>query len=113
MLFCAGRCKHVLAVMLAFLFLMSTGPRVLIADPNAESSFETPYSAMTTAQLQQVAARIALYPDPLVAQILAASTFPDQIVTADRWLKDHPTLKGKELASAVDAQPWDPSVKSL
>ena len=49
----------------------------------------------------------------LVAQILAASTFPEQVVEADRWVQDHPDLKGDALGQAVDQQPWDPSVKAL
>jgi len=63
--------------------------------------------------LQQLVAPIALYPDSLVAQILAASTFPEQVVEADRWVQAHPDLKGDALAQAVDQQPWDPSVKAL
>jgi len=54
-----------------------------------------------------------LYPDSLVAQILAASTFPEQVVEADRWVQAHPDLKGDALGQAVDQQPWDPSVKAL
>ncbi len=67
----------------------------------------------TPEQLQQLVAPIALYPDSLVAQILAASTFPDQIVLADRWVQANPDLKGSALAQAVNQQPWDPSVKAL
>jgi hypothetical protein len=54
-----------------------------------------------------------LYPDALVAQVLAAATYPTEIVEADRWMQDHSTLKGDALAKAVDQQPWDPSVKAL
>jgi len=49
----------------------------------------------------------------LVAQILAASTFPEQVVEADRWVQAHPDLKDEALAQAVDQKPWDPSVKAL
>jgi hypothetical protein len=56
---------------------------------------------------------MALYPDSLVAQVLAASTFPEQVVEADRWVQAHPDLKGDALGKAVDPQPWDPSVKAL
>ena len=56
----------------------------------------------TPAQLQQLVAPIALYPDELVAQILAASTYPTQIVDADRWLGTHSDLQGEQLASQVD-----------
>ncbi|MGA8151880.1 MAG: DUF3300 domain-containing protein [Terriglobales bacterium] len=71
------------------------------------------YAQQSAEQLQQLVAPIALYPDSLVAQILAASTFPEQIVEADRWVQAHPDLKGDALAQAVDQQPWDPSVKAL
>jgi hypothetical protein len=64
-------------------------------------------------QLQQLVAPIALYPDALVAQILAASTYPTQIVEANRWLQRHQNLQGEPLAAAVNQQPWDPSVKAL
>src|SRR5260370_24266182 len=64
-------------------------------------------------QLQQLVAPIALYPDALVAQILAASTYPTQIVEADRWMQQHSDLKGESLAQAVNQQSWDPSVKAL
>jgi uncharacterized protein DUF3300 len=72
-----------------------------------------PYTKQTSDQLRQLVAPIALYPDSLVAQILAASTFPDQIVEADRWVRAHPDLKGDDLAKAVDKQPWDASVKAI
>ena len=64
-------------------------------------------------ELQQLVAPIALYPDALVAQILAASTYPTEIVEADRWMQSHSNLKDEELAKEVDKQPWDPSVKAL
>jgi len=48
-----------------------------------------------------------------VVQILAAATYPDQVVEADRWLQQHTDLKGEQLGKEVDKRPWDPSVKSL
>ena len=71
------------------------------------------YTQQTPEQLQQLVAPIALYPDSLVAQVLAASTFPEQVVEANRWAQAHPDLKGDALGQAVDQQPWDPSVKAL
>jgi len=68
---------------------------------------------LTPEQLEQLVAPIALYPDELVAQILAASTYPVQIVEAERWLAAHPELAGEQLADAVDSEPWDPGVKAL
>jgi hypothetical protein len=64
-------------------------------------------------QLQQLVAPIALYPDALVSQILAASTYPTQVVEAERWIQGHSKLKGEELAKEVDKQNWDPSVKAV
>jgi len=64
-------------------------------------------------ELQQLVAPIALYPDELAAQILAASTYPNEVVEADRWIQQHSDLKGQALAEAADKQPWDPSVKAL
>jgi len=63
--------------------------------------------------LYRMVAPIALYPDKLVAQVLAASTYPDQVGAAESWLGQNPGLKPAELARAVNDQPWDPSVKSL
>jgi hypothetical protein len=65
--------------------------------------------------LDQLVARIALYPDPLLAQILAAATFPDQIQPAAMWADQHHYLTGQALANAIsgDQLPWDPSVQAL
>ncbi|MGB0006586.1 MAG: DUF3300 domain-containing protein [Candidatus Sulfotelmatobacter sp.] len=70
-------------------------------------------SALSPEQLQKLVAPIALYPDALVAQILAASAYPTQIVEAERFLEENPNLKGKDLGDAVNQQDWDPSVKAL
>jgi Protein of unknown function (DUF3300) len=64
-------------------------------------------------ELDQLVAPIALYPDALVAQMLAGAADPTEIVEADRWLRQASELKGTALAQAVDKQPWDPSVKAL
>ena len=64
-------------------------------------------------EIEQLVAPIALYPDSLVSQILMASTYPLEVVQADRWAKANKTLKGEALTTALEAQNWDPSVKSL
>jgi hypothetical protein len=79
----------------------------------AQAAPAPPYTQQTPEELQRLVAPIALYPDSLVAQVLAASTFPEQVVEADRWVQAHPDLKGTDLGNAVDQQPWDPSVKAL
>jgi hypothetical protein len=67
------------------------------------------------AQLDRLVSRIALYPDPLLAQVLAAATFPDDIPDAARWADEHHYLTGDALAAAIEADrlPWDPSVQAL
>src|SRR5215469_15081022 len=64
-------------------------------------------------ELQQLVAPIALYPDALVAQILGGAAFPDQISEANLWMMANNNLSGSALMQAVNAQPWEPSVKAL
>src|SRR5208337_1288234 len=71
------------------------------------------YAPLTADQLDQLVAPIALYPDALVAQILGAATFPDQIAAATGWLQQNKNLTGTALMQAVNQQPWDPSVMAL
>ena len=109
--------KQILASLLSIGLLFATWLQNLSANQTAQALAQTvqapPYAQETPEQLQQLVAPIALYPDSLVAQILAASTFPEQVVQADRWVQTHPDLKGEALGQAVDQQPWDPSVKAL
>lgn len=74
-----------------------------------------PPPAYPPQDLDRLVQRIALYPDPLLAQILAAATFPDQIQPAARWSDEHHYLTGPALAQAIttDQLPWDPSVQAL
>lgn len=67
----------------------------------------------TQEQLAQLLAPIALYPDELIAQVLLASTYPLEIVMADRWVRQNKDLKGNDLATALERESWDPSVKAL
>src|SRR5437762_6591689 len=64
-------------------------------------------------QLDSLVAPIALYPDPLLAQTLAASTYPLEIIQLQQWMERNKNLKDKALADAVAKQPWDPSVQAL
>src|SRR5215472_6911116 len=64
-------------------------------------------------QLDSLVAPIALYPDPLLAQTLAASTYPLEIIQLQQWLGRNPGLKDKALADAVAKEPWDPSIQAL
>jgi Protein of unknown function (DUF3300) len=104
--------KQLLSISLCFLLVVTAVPF------EAAAQTESPgYSGqgvpLTADELAPLVAPIALYPDALVAQILSGATFPDQIATADQWLQQNSSLKGTALMQAVDAQPWDPSVKAL
>jgi len=103
----------ILVFVLSSTLLFAISPGSLFAQQDAQAPQAPPYTQQTPDQLQQLVAPIALYPDSLVAQILAASTFPEQVVEADRWLQLNPDLKGDALGQAIDPQPWDPSVKAL
>jgi len=107
--------KQILVCLLLAALLSSAWPQDLPShqDPQLPGQTASPYPHQTPEQLQQLVAPIALYSDSLVAQILAASTFPEQVVEADRWVQAHPDVKGDALGHAVDQQPWDPSVKAL
>jgi len=70
-------------------------------------------AAFSTEQLEQIVAPIALYPDSLLTQVLMASTYPLEVVEADRFMKQNKTLKGSALESALKDKSWDPSVKAL
>src|SRR6516164_5148881 len=86
--------------------------------PQTDAAYE-PISApvqraqSSTESLDQLVAPITLYPDALVAQILAASTYPTEVVEAERWMQQHSQLQGTALAQAVNQQSWDPSVRVL
>jgi hypothetical protein len=101
--------KQVLAMSLSF---------ILIGAPtygyqNTAMGGATDSAPMSANELQAIVAPIALYPDALVAQILAAATFPDQVAIADYWLEENHTMTGTSLMHAVDKQSWDSSVKAL
>ena len=118
-----GRCaklrliKRTLAALLPLAVLFAIWPQDLLGQDAQDPAMAAPppplHAPQTPEQLQQLVAPIALYPDSLVAQILAASTFPEQVVEAERWLQEHSDLQGAALAQAVDQQPWDPSVKAV
>src|SRR6059058_331569 len=70
-------------------------------------------SRLAPQELDSLVAPIALYPDPLLAQTLAASTYPLEVVQLQQWMNNNKNLQGKALADAVAKQPWDPSIQSL
>jgi Protein of unknown function (DUF3300) len=105
--------KQSLSLILSCCILLTTAPAAFAQGQQPSAPPPVQAAQQTPEQLQQLVAPIALYPDALVAQILAAATYPDQIVEADRWLQQHTDLKGEQLGKEVDKQPWDPSVKAL
>src|SRR5580693_5216149 len=89
------------------------GPTCAMAQTSAAPTATSSAQPLKPAELDQLVAPIALYPDPLLAQVLMASAYPLDIVQAERWLEANKTLKGDALKAAVDKQSWDDSVKSL
>ena len=83
--------------------------------PAARSGAPTQEEAvkLSTDQLESLVAPIALYPDPLLAQMLVASTYPIDVVAAQQWLDKNKNLKGEELTKAAEQQSWDPSVQAM
>ncbi len=86
-----------------------------LAQDAAPAPMEAAGPSLTQPQLEQLVAPVALYDDPLLADVLTASTYPLEVVEAHRWLADpaNAALKGDALASALDDKDWDPSVKAL
>jgi hypothetical protein len=103
------RLKWLLASALICAQMIYALPPLSYAAPETPSTSQQP----TAAQLQQMVSPIALYPDTLVAQILAATTYPTEIVEADRWVQQNKGMSATQMAQAASQQPWDPSVKSL
>jgi uncharacterized membrane protein YgcG len=103
-----------MAILLSLCLLLG-GAQVGGAYQTAPANTQGPPQAaqLSAAQLQQLVAPIALHPDRLIAQILAAATYPDEIVQAQNWMQQNKSLQGERLAQAVNQQSWDPSVKAL
>jgi hypothetical protein len=83
------------------------------AAPTSTSTSSTAAAKIPNDQLDSLVAPIALYPDPLLAQVLAASTYPLEIIQLQQWLTKHPDVKGEALAAAVEKENWDPAVQGL
>jgi hypothetical protein len=83
------------------------------SQPPAAGSTQPEAANLSPDQLDSLVAPIALYPDPLLAQVLAASTYPLELVQLQQWLEKNKTLKDKALADAVQKQPWDPSIQAM
>ncbi len=91
----------------------STTPRPAPAASVQPSAPALADGTFNQAQIDQMMAPIALYPDSLLSQVLMASTYPADVADAAKWSKAHPDQSGDAAVRAVESQPWDPSVKSL
>src|SRR5271156_193487 len=89
------------------------GPAGAMAQTSAPPAAASSPQLLKPAELDQLVAPIALYPDSLLAEVLMASAYPLDIVQAERWLEANKNLTGDQLKAAADKQPWDESIKSL
>jgi uncharacterized membrane protein YgcG len=110
--------RKILSVALSFVLVTASsqmlyGYQAEASPPPADSGNPTDPAPQSAAELQSLVAPIALYPDALVAQILTASTFPDQVAIANYWMQQNKSLTGSALMQAVNKQSWDASVKAL
>jgi hypothetical protein len=113
--------KQLLSATLSFLLVINAVPFAVEGQqpaqvpppPPADNGYSGQGAPLSAGDLQKLVAPIALYPDALVAQILGAATFPDQVAAAVGWLQQNKSLTGTALNQAVDKQEWDPSVKAL
>ena len=112
-----------------FIVALTLSVAVICAPPSQAQNTQTPpaNAASTTPpantapasgllkqeQLQQLVAPIALYPDPLLAEVLMASTYPLEVVEAERWLKANKNLKGEKLKAEANKKDWEDSIKAL
>jgi Protein of unknown function (DUF3300) len=102
-----------LSLLLVFILVFIMVEPASAVQQAGESGYSGQGAPLSAEELQALVAPIALYPDALVAQILGAATFPDQVAFAANWLKLNSSLTGKALLQAVDKQEWDPSVKAI
>jgi hypothetical protein len=100
-------CFHGLSWVIIFMLMIPTG---IMAQDSGQTVQPTKFERE---ELAQMLAPIALYPDLLIAEILMASTYPIEVVEAERWINQNKDLKGDELDKALQEKTWDSSVKSL
>src|SRR5450631_109333 len=104
--------REVLAAVLSGVVLLATTSSAVAMPMYAPPYQEADQAALTASDIENIVSPIALYPDQLIAQILGAATYPDQVTAASNFVNSS-SLKGDALMKAVDGQPWDPSVKAL
>lgn len=72
-----------------------------------------PVQRLSPDQLDNLVVPVALYPDPMLGQVLLGSTYSPELVEAEQWLKANPSLRGTQLTNAAEQQNWDPSVQAM
>src|SRR3974377_1356404 len=97
---------------LLFAFLVFV-PMTALAQTPSPAAATSDTQLLKPEELEALVAPIALYPDTLLAQVLMASTYPLEVVQAERWANENKNLKGDQLKSAADKQAWDETVKAL
>ena len=102
-----------LTAILCAALLIAQNPYAFAQQPQSGGMSQTQSKSYSSEQLDSLVAPVALYPDPILSQLLVASTYPLEVVEAGRWLKQHSSLKGQALADAVRQQKWDASVQAL
>ena len=101
------------AILCSVLLIPGEGFAAAQASQQAAASGQQEAGKLPPDQLDSLVAPVALYPDPMLAQVLAASTYPLEIIQLQQWLGKNKDLKDKALVDAVSKQPWDPSVQGL
>nr|WP_244816096.1 DUF3300 domain-containing protein [Caballeronia sp. Lep1P3] len=114
---CTPRAERLRAArVLALAAALAAAPLAVLHAPPAKAQAQTSAAAaqkLSDQQLDALLAPIALYPDALLAQVLMASTYPQDVEAAAQWSKANASVKGDDAVKAVQSQPWDPSVQSL
>ena len=109
--------KQTMSMVVCSTLIIAGAPTELLqaqdASQPAPASAQPAVAPLTSSQLDALVAPIALYPDALVAQVLAAASYADEVAFADLWLAQNQNLQGAALTQAVNQQSWDPSVKAL
>ena len=113
MAFCIGVASSRLTAVVCSLLLLTGNEASARPQPTQAGAQQDAGAKIPNDQLDSLVAPIALYPDPLLAQVLAASTYPLEIMQLQQWLEKNKSLKGQALQDAVMKQNWDPSVQGL
>jgi hypothetical protein len=111
--------QHLLAVLCAVLLTVSNAPTYAQQatqrpdSPMPQDSDDLDAPKLPNDQLDALVAPIALYPDPLLSQVLVASTYPLEVIQLQQWMAQHKDLKGEALVAAVEKEDWDPSIQGM